>query len=79
MDKKQKNDKLRQHYVPKFYLRNFSENNKSIGLYRFKEKKIIKQGSIRDILQKNIIMERIHMLKISWRIMRENGVILFLI
>ena len=52
MDKKQKNDKLRQHYVPKFYLRNFSENNKSIGLYRFKEKKIIKQGSIRDILQK---------------------------
>ena len=44
MDKKQKNDKLRQHYVPKFYLRNFSENNKSIGLYRFKEKTRIYKG-----------------------------------
>lgn len=44
----QKNDKRRQHYVPKFYLRNFSKNKKSIGLYRFIEGKIIKGASIKD-------------------------------
>lgn len=44
----QKNDKRRQHYVPKFYLRNFSQNNKSIGLYRFIEGKIIERASIKD-------------------------------
>ena len=44
----QKNDKRRQHYVPKFYLRNFSPNNKSIGLYRFIEGKIIERASIKD-------------------------------
>lgn len=49
---KQKNDKRRQHYVPKFYLRNFSENEKSVGIYLFKKNKIIKHGSINDILWK---------------------------
>lgn len=47
---KQKNDKRRQHYVPKFYLRNFSENNKSVGIYLFKTNKIIEHGSINDNL-----------------------------
>lgn len=47
---KQKNDKRRQHYVPKFYLRNFSENNKSVGIYLFKKNKIIEHGSINDNL-----------------------------
>lgn len=46
----QKNNKRRQHYVPKFYLRNFSENDKSVGIYRFKENKIIKYGSINENL-----------------------------
>lgn len=45
-----KNDKRRQHYVPKFYLRNFSENGKAVGLYLFKVKKIIEYGSINDNL-----------------------------
>lgn len=49
---KQKNDKRRQHYVPKFYLRNFSENKKSVGIYFFKENKIINHGSINDNLWK---------------------------
>ena len=48
----QKNDKRRQHYVPKFYLRNFSENNKSVGIYLFKENKMIKHASINDNLWK---------------------------
>ncbi|MCI9140976.1 MAG: DUF4238 domain-containing protein [Lachnospiraceae bacterium] len=48
----QKNDKRRQHYVPKFYLRNFSESKKSVGIYLFKEKKIIEHGSINDNLWK---------------------------
>lgn len=48
----QKNNKRRQHYVPKFYLRNFSENKKSVGIYLFKENKIIEHGSINDILWK---------------------------
>ena len=47
---KQKNDKRRQHYVPKFYLRNFSKNNKSVGMYLFKSNKIIEHGSINDNL-----------------------------
>ena len=48
----QKNDKRRQHYVPKFYLRNFSENKKSVGMYLLKENKIITHGSINDSLWK---------------------------
>lgn len=48
----QKNDKRRQHYVPKFYLRNFSKNKKSVGIYLFKENKIIEHGSINDNLWK---------------------------
>ena len=49
---KQKNENRRQHYVPKFYLRNFSKNSKSVGLYRFKESKMIIDGSINDNLWK---------------------------
>lgn len=48
----QKNDKRRQHYVPKFYLRNFSESKKSVGIYLFKGNKIIEHGSINDNLCK---------------------------
>jgi len=46
----QKNDKRRQHYVPKCYLRNFSENNKAVGIYLLKMDKIIEHGSINDNL-----------------------------
>lgn len=49
---KQKNDKRRQHYVPKFYLRNFSEDKKSIGIYFFEKNKIINHVSIKDNLWK---------------------------
>lgn len=49
---KQKNDKRRQHYVPKFYLRNFSEDKKSIGIYFFEKNKIINHASIKDNLWK---------------------------
>lgn len=48
----QKNDKRRQHYVPRFYLCNFSESKKSVGLYLFKQNKIIEHGSINDNLWK---------------------------
>lgn len=43
---KPKNDKRRQHYVPRFYLRNFSENKKSVGIYHFKYNKLITRASI---------------------------------
>lgn len=46
----QKNNKRKQHYVPKFYLRKFSENNKSVGMYLFKTNKIIEYASINDSL-----------------------------
>lgn len=36
------------HYVPKFYMKNFSNNLKSIGLYLVNKKKYCKDASIRD-------------------------------
>jgi len=41
-------EKEKQHYVPQFYLRNFSTNNKSIGMYLFSEHKLIRCASIKD-------------------------------
>lgn len=38
-----------QHFVPQFYLRNFSENGKSIGGYLLKEHKFVKHMPIKDI------------------------------
>ncbi|MGW8114546.1 DUF4238 domain-containing protein [Caproicibacterium sp. NSD3] len=44
----------RQHYVPQFYLKNFSDKNqKSIGLYRFTDQKLIINASIKDIAYRN--------------------------
>lgn len=40
----------KQHYIPQFFLKNFSDiNRKSIGFYRFEEQKFIKNASIKDI------------------------------
>lgn len=36
-----------QHYVPQFYLKFFSNNGKSIGMFRFSERKLIENASIK--------------------------------
>lgn len=41
-------EKENQHYVPQFYLKYFSLNDKSVGMYRFAEDKIIPYASIKD-------------------------------
>jgi len=41
-------EKEKQHYVPRFYLKFFSDNNKSVGMYRFPERRIIPHASIYD-------------------------------
>ena len=41
-------EKVRHHYVPKFYLRNFSNNGKSIGMYINKNERYIKCASIKE-------------------------------
>lgn len=40
--------KVSNHYVPQFYLRNFSQNSKSIGLYLVKKRKYIEHASIKN-------------------------------
>ncbi|MCM3444189.1 DUF4238 domain-containing protein [Metabacillus halosaccharovorans] len=45
--------KSRQHYVPKFYLRNFSNTEKSINTYNLTNEKYIENASIKDMCQKN--------------------------
>lgn len=42
-------DKKYQHFVPKFYLRFFSDDKKSVGTYILKDKKYIKQASLNSI------------------------------
>ncbi|MDU1540000.1 MAG: DUF4238 domain-containing protein [Paeniclostridium sordellii] len=39
--------KVSNHYVPQFLLKNFSNNRKSIGTYMWKQKKYIKEASIK--------------------------------
>ena len=39
----------KQHYVPQFYMKKFSSNQKSIGLYIFNQEKYIENASIKDI------------------------------
>lgn len=46
-------EKRRQHYVPKFYLRNFSDTEKSINTYNLTNMKYIENASIKDMCQKN--------------------------
>lgn len=46
-------DKKYQHYVPQFYLKNFSDNGKSVGMYIFETKKHIKNSAIRENFGKN--------------------------
>lgn len=41
-----------QHYVSQFYLKLFSNNDKSIGMYRFKDRKYIQNASIKEICQR---------------------------
>ena len=41
-------EKENQHYVPQFYLKYFSLNDKSVGMYRFAEDKIIPYASIKN-------------------------------
>lgn len=42
-------EKNNHHFVPQFYLKKFSNNNKSIGLYLFDESKYVIHGSIKQI------------------------------
>lgn len=44
-----KGNKENQHYVPQFYLRNFSDNGKNIGMYRFNGEKFIQNASIKSV------------------------------
>lgn len=46
-------EKNRQHYVPKFYLRHFSETEKSIDTFNIGNSKYISNASIRGMCQKN--------------------------
>lgn len=46
-------EKNRQHYVPKFYLRNFSDNEKSINSYNLVNSKYIENASIKNMCQRN--------------------------
>jgi hypothetical protein len=45
--------KSRQHYVPKFYLKNFSNTEASIGTFNLLSERYIKDASIRNMCQKN--------------------------
>ncbi|WP_394261826.1 DUF4238 domain-containing protein [Moraxella boevrei] len=56
-------DKKNQHYVPKFYLRNFSYNNngKQIGLFNLKSEKFFVNVPLKNEASKNFFtaeMER---------------------
>lgn len=44
-----KGNKENQHYVPQFYLRNFSDNGKNIGMFRFKDNLFIENASIKSV------------------------------
>ncbi|WP_289142357.1 DUF4238 domain-containing protein [uncultured Brevibacillus sp.] len=46
-------EKNRQHYVPKFYLRNFSDSVKAIDTYNITNSKYIPNASIKDMCQKH--------------------------
>ncbi|MCY9339792.1 DUF4238 domain-containing protein [Bacillus haynesii] len=46
-------EKSRQHYVPKFYLRNFSDNDSSIGTFNIAQTRYRQHASIKDMCQKN--------------------------
>lgn len=48
-----KAEKNRQHYVPKFYLRNFSGSEKAINAFNITNTKFILNASIRNMCQKN--------------------------
>lgn len=41
-------EKNNHHFVPQFYLKKFSNNNKSVGMYLFRDNKYIVHGSIKD-------------------------------
>ena len=43
--------KNRHHYVPKFYLKNFTNNNKYICTFVVEKNKYIRNGSIRTMAQ----------------------------
>lgn len=34
-------DKKKQHYVPKFYMKNFADSKKNVSVYNLKSKKVI--------------------------------------
>ena len=68
-----------QHYVPQFYLKNFSSNNKSVGIYNFNVNKYISNASIKDNFGKNYFYgddKRIEMalskLESTWAIIINN-------
>ncbi|MDA3844285.1 MAG: DUF4238 domain-containing protein, partial [Candidatus Kapabacteria bacterium] len=50
-----KTEKKNQHYIPKFYLRNFSyqRNNKQIGVYTLKNNLFIQTGKLKKQASKN--------------------------
>ncbi|HEX2983013.1 MAG TPA: DUF4238 domain-containing protein, partial [Ignavibacteriales bacterium] len=46
-------ERKNQHFVPQFYLRNFSENKKSLCDYNLSNNKYIKNASIKDMASQN--------------------------
>jgi len=48
-------ERKRQHYVPQFYLRNFSESGQSIGMFRFNNQKFIENASIKEVAYRDYL------------------------
>lgn len=44
-----------QHYVPQFYLRNFSNNGRSIGSYIYHKRKLVENASIRNVCGRDFL------------------------
>ena len=68
-----KKPKTYNHYVPQFYLKNFSGNN-SIGVYNFERNKFIDEAAIRKVGGKDYT-EKINVWKIGFKIWRGIGVL----
>lgn len=69
----QKNDKRNQHYVPKCYLRNFSDNDEFIATFMHSKINLFKMLVLIVLLSENTCTEKIWLLKISLKNLRENG------
>lgn len=47
----------KQHFVPRFYLKNFTNNPKEIGVYNFKNKRLVKSSNLYNQCQKDFFYD----------------------